>query len=970
MPARIWARSFFRRSMLFPRAERAGLGSLLAGVLATAACAGGPAVAPHGPVPLPQRPAVETEPPDTVPLTVNPPPSLRQPAAPAELARAKGWMPLAATGVPQFLTAHPAWDGRGVLIGILDSGIDAGAAGLDSTTTGRPKLIDLRDFSGEGKLPLHPVTPAGDSILVAGKILRGFGRVRALAASGPWYAGVFYERLLGDSVASDVNDNASDGDSLVVVVARASDGWVLFADTDGNGSLSGERPVHDYGVARETFGWHQAGQPTPLTLAVNFSDSPSGPLLDLFFDTSAHGTHVAGIAAGYGIGGAAGLDGVAPGAQLLGLKIARNDFGGISTTGSMLAAVDYAIKFAARRSLPLVLNMSFGVGNEREGTARLDALIDSVLSAHPEVVFVTSAGNDGPALSTMGFPGSARRPITVGATEPWALSAGAASGGRPAPDVVLFFSARGGEMGKPDLVAPGIAYSTVPRWNMGDEFKGGTSMASPHVAGLAALLVSAALEQKRTVTAFDLRRALTGSASALSGEGPVDEGAGVPNIESAWEILRAPAPAAEFDVEFLGQRGATAAYRINPPSSDTLLQFRVTRRSARPGPIELTLASTASWLTGPSTVRLDGPVDTITLRQHPPRAPGAYSAAVRATAAGSRGPLFSLVSTVAIPASTKVTAVRMSGTLEAGHTRRVFFAADSGRPFRVRTATASAREHLISTLHQPGGVPFLGENGIPGSADTLAAVYDMDGRDAVGGLYETDAVAASDRPVTATIQIDPSPVGIVLGRGPADSFAVTMKSFADSAVSGRLDIGLLGGESRFDVSAVGSDDVTLPFTLPGWARRVVLDLELDPVQWSRFTDFGFALRDAQGRILGKGPANYAHARFTAEVPAGTPDQRAAIVLAPAFADSGSRERWAARVTIRLEAERPTALVTDGGDEFKLAPGASKAHRGRLGDLPMTLPAGFVPLVVLFVESGGISWQWELPVGTPGTPGKP
>src|SRR4029079_473137 len=104
------------------------------------------------------------------------------------MARAKGWMRLAATGVPQFRLAHPTWDGRGVLIGILDSGIDAGAAGLDSTTTGRPKLIDLRDFSGEGKLPLHPITPAGDSILVAGKILRGFRRGRAPAGSGPWVA--------------------------------------------------------------------------------------------------------------------------------------------------------------------------------------------------------------------------------------------------------------------------------------------------------------------------------------------------------------------------------------------------------------------------------------------------------------------------------------------------------------------------------------------------------------------------------------------------------------------------------------------------------------------------------------------------------------------------------------------------------------------------------------------------------------
>ena len=122
--------------------------------------------------------------------------------------------------------------------------------------------------------------------------------MRALSASGPWYAGVLRERTLGQPPASDLNDNGSDGDSLAVVVVRASDGWVLFADTDGDGTLTGERPVHDFLVARETFGWHQGREIPPLTIAANFSETPTGPVLDLFFDTSAHGTHVAGIIAG------------------------------------------------------------------------------------------------------------------------------------------------------------------------------------------------------------------------------------------------------------------------------------------------------------------------------------------------------------------------------------------------------------------------------------------------------------------------------------------------------------------------------------------------------------------------------------------------------------------------------------------------------------------------------------------------
>ncbi|HEU5220118.1 MAG TPA: hypothetical protein VFU23_15770, partial [Gemmatimonadales bacterium] len=423
---------------------------------------------------------------------------------------------------------------------------------------------------------------------------------------------------------------------------------------------------------------------------------------------------------------------------------------------------------------------------------------------------------------------------------------------------------------------------------------------------------------------------------------------------------RAPAPPAEFDVEWLGSTGASAAYQFSPGPADTLVRFRVTRVRGTL-PVALTLVGSTGWLSAPSTVRVSRAVDTITLVQHPPRLPGAYSASVRAEAAGVSGPLFILVSTVVVPAVARVGPVRSGGMLGAGHLRRVFFPADSGRPFRVRIATVSAREHLTAALHQPGGAPILGDNGIPGSADSAAAVFDVEARDALPGFYEADAVASSDRPVTASIQVDPSPLGVLLAGGPGDSIAITLRSFVDSTVSGRLDLGVIGGERRFDVSATGSDDLAIPFRLPGWARRLVVDLELDPAQWSRFTDLGFTARDAVGRILGKSPANYARARLTADLPAGASDQDATIVLAPAFAEPGSRERWSARVTLRVEAARPNAIATEGGDEFTLPAGRSRVLRGRLGDFPWSLPAGFEPLTILIAESGGISWGWRIPL---------
>ncbi len=940
-------------------AETHGGAVVLAALLVLAGCArGGSAPNPAKP-PAPDVPASglpgKQEPFPQQP-TVNPPPILRSPAEPAALAHARGWMPLSSTGVPEFLAAHPTWDGRGVLIGILDSGLDAGVPGFDSTTNGRAKVLDLRDFSGEGRIALSTVTPRGDTVELGGRRLTGFGRIRGLVGAGPWFGGIIRERALGDPPASDINDNGLDADTLGLVVGRASDGWVLLVDTDGDGSLDDERPVHDYLVARETFGWHRPGEPPPVTMAANFGEGPRGPSLDLFFDTDAHGTHVAGIAAARGIGGEAGFNGVAPGAQLLGLKISRNAFGAITTTGSVVSAVDYAIRFAAARRLPLVLNMSFGVGNEREGAARLDVLLDSILLAHPEVVFVTSAGNDGPGLSTMGFPGSARRAITIGATEPPEL---ATAGAGAAGGTLLFFSSRGGELAKPDVVAPGVAYSTVPRWNMGDEFKSGTSMASPHAAGLAALLLSGALQEHRDVNAEDVRLALTGSAHPLAEATPLDQGAGEPGLEAAWRILHAPLPAASFQVEALDRPGGTAGFRIAPGPGDSVVQFRITRRPAGE-PVELALTSDASWLQAPRTVRIIGTTATVTLVQHPPAGlRGVLVGTVRGRVAGLTVPVLMLTSTLVIPEVDHTGPVRVDARLVTGAVKRVVFPVDSGRPFRVRLATASLREKIIGALHQPRGTPILGDNGIPGGPDTMAAAYDIDGRDARAGYYEAVAVAQAGA-ATVTISIDPAPMSLRVDLS-GDTLLATVAGYADSTVSGRLRIGLLGVERGFELAGTGGEDVVMPLSIPGWAQRLVVDLELDPALWPRFTDLGFTVLDGAGRILGKNPVNYAQARLSITLPPRGADSEVSLVLAPGFADPGSNERWRGRVTVRFEGPRPTAVETLEGDEFRASRAIPFRFHARLGALPWPVPDGYAPLGLFVGESGGVAWSWELPL---------
>ena len=66
----------------------------------------------------------------------------------------------------------------------------------------------------------------------------------------------------------------------------------------------------------------------------------------IHYDDGAHGTHVAGIAAGWQINNQPGFNGVAPGAKVISLKIGQNAIGGISVTGSMQKAFEYAAKYS------------------------------------------------------------------------------------------------------------------------------------------------------------------------------------------------------------------------------------------------------------------------------------------------------------------------------------------------------------------------------------------------------------------------------------------------------------------------------------------------------------------------------------------------------------------------------------------------------------------------------------------------
>ena len=920
--------------------------ALLASLVAfTAACA----AAKTSPPPAGPTPKVPTSAPTPAPSYR---PATPEPAVEPAVAFLLGLMPLRSTGVDVFRAAHPTYDGRGVLIGILDSGIDPGVAGLIATSTGGPKILDLRDFSGEGRIDLSPVVPEADGrVRVAGNVLAGAARIGRLTAATTWYAGVFRELPLGPLPAGDVNGNGENTDVFPVVVVKATDGWVAFLDTNLDGSFEDEMPLHDYRQGRETI----ALGTRPLTLVANFVEPAAGaraPTLDLFFDTSAHGTHVAGIAAGHDLFNVAGFDGVAPGAQLIGLKIANNARGGVSVHASMWRAMDYAARFAAQRNLPLVLNLSFGVGNEHEGRAVMDSLVDAFLAAHPGVVMAIAAGNDGPGLSTMGFPGSADLALSVGATFPGIFARAPEPGVPPARDVLGWFSSRGGELAKPDIVAPGVAFSVVPPWATGDEIKPGTSMAAPHAAGLVACLVSALAQEGRRVSAAELVQALRVSARPFAGATILDQGAGAPVLEAAYQWLKAGHQGSVYLVH--------AAYRRDGLLGDSVATFSV-RHVAGLRAAQFALHADVPWLTVPERVDAEPRVTDITVgyARAALAGPGVYVGTVSARNPSDTlaGPLFTLVNTVIVPfeLSAKPLYDERHGLGPAAVKRYFLRASPPGATLRATvTLPDSQQQRATVRLYEPNGAPARSapQDVEVGGEDPGTAVVTVRGEDLVPGVYELDIVAPPLASVTATVRAELGAVALApAGGGGGGGAGLEATSVRDGTVTGRVTHVLVGAERTYALAGRGLPAETLLVRAPAWAKRAEVDVQLTPDLWDELTDFSLTVYDSTGQQVpgGNEAVNYAFGRLSFTVPEKLAGRPLTVEFYPAFARlPGHPWRGTARIRF-LGRDKP---LGDGRDLSVVAGGRAAVALPVPPGSALDLPEEFGALIETRVTASG------------------
>lgn len=443
------------------------------------------------------------------------------------------------TGVSKFLSLHPESDGRGTIIFVLDTGVDMGIAGLQKTSTGETKVIDVRDFTGEGDIPIYKADVDDGSFVNDNMKYSVKGADKIKSANGDYYIGVLAEKQLinSNSESADLNGNGSTNDKYYMVTFQdASGDWVVYIDTNGDGDLSDEKPIKDYSKDQQFFHIANSKSLAPLTFAVNVF--PDEKMISLFFDDGAHGTHVAGIASGYMIDGST-VNGVAPGAKIIALKLGDNLFtGGATVTESMKRAYQYADKISKERKEPCIVNMSFGIGGEIEGRAEMEIFLNKLMKDNPYLYICVANGNEGPGISSTGLPAAADYAFSSGAVLTQNVGRDL-YGAKLDHDIILFFSSIGGEVDKPDVVSPGAAFSTVPNFSGSDRFWG-TSMASPYSTGVMSLLLSAAVKEypDKKIPSELLYEAVRQSATKLDNYTWLDQGHGYINAEKAWELLK------------------------------------------------------------------------------------------------------------------------------------------------------------------------------------------------------------------------------------------------------------------------------------------------------------------------------------------------------------------------------------------------------------------------------------------------
>lgn len=278
-----------------------------------------------------------------------------------------------------------------------------------------------------------------------------------------------------------------------------------------------------------------------IVASVDFTNGRNGGGLVLPADPGGHGTHVAGLVAGDGAASGGAYPGVAPGANLIDVRVISAS--GSTTVSTLIAGMQWVLAHRVAYNIRVV-NLSAG------GPVTVSYREDPLATAAEVLIFagiavVVSAGNHGPKESTITSPGSDPFVITVGAIDDSGTAA-------TDDDALASWSSQGPTpidgLAKPDLVAPGrkIVSLRSPGSTLDLELPdrlvagldplapayfrlSGTSMAAPIVTGVVALM----LERSPALSPAQVKDRLKSTATALPYGSPDTTGSGLVSAVAA-----------------------------------------------------------------------------------------------------------------------------------------------------------------------------------------------------------------------------------------------------------------------------------------------------------------------------------------------------------------------------------------------------------------------------------------------------
>lgn len=429
-------------------------------------------------------------------------------------------------------------------------------------------------FAADGKVSLNPAQVRS----VAAEITpHTYADAAVMDALPVWASGNFGQ----DTIVAVIDSGVYGGHFML-------DGSLIGCDdlTDETGSHGPDLPCSDPGNVfhgthvASTIAGHGAVLVSPSNPISTAIARHGGPLLN-------------GSSLGFPGANVLPLFGIAPQAQIYGIKVFRAEGGGASTS-LIISAIEHAVDLKENGGVDIdVINMSLGGGTTYAGRDLESQAVDAATDAG--ITVVTAAGNSGPGAQTTESPGASQSAIAAGAiADPlhvrvfWDFNFFPSFSGQQLfvsddPQMV-YFSSRGDTgdgRAKPQISAPGtFILAAVPSSGNpnGIGFSSGTSMATPGIAGTVALLNTWSEGNGDEATPYDYLQALQAGAHPIPGFGTFEQGAGLNDAAAALAALQAdgslgdafpligpPAPGSpvEPDGTLLDLSGGSATVHIN-----------------------------------------------------------------------------------------------------------------------------------------------------------------------------------------------------------------------------------------------------------------------------------------------------------------------------------------------------------------------------------------------------------------------